>query len=180
MVCLYDTQKIGDPGENCRIIITRPFLSDKGSSIVPESPGNIIVSASRAGCYFGHVEFSGFAIGKCCGQEDCKMANATPIQVVPPKRRSVQERQVAGLHPHSDRGYRELVSESLEARQDPRYRVKPNPFRNPEGTPQTASVSTSQLLEVWIIAQRYAVHPCRAKWCNLYQDRTPAISWEVH
>ena len=71
----YDVYwKIGDPGPGCRVAIMTPYSqSSYGSLGFPAPPGNVVLMAKKAGCYFSSIP-SGSDISStfCCGIGDCK------------------------------------------------------------------------------------------------------------
>lgn len=84
---------IQQPDPGCRIIITEPYSTDKGSTDSRLS-GNVILSAGYGGCYFAHVGSRSVAAGFCCGSGDCGAAGAAPHKK---KRELLPSRIMRGL-----------------------------------------------------------------------------------
>ena len=66
--------KIGEPDPGCRVAIMTPYSqSSYGSLGFKAPPGNVVLMAKKAGCYFSSIP-SGSDISStfCCGVGDCK------------------------------------------------------------------------------------------------------------
>ena len=66
--------KIGEPGPGCRVAIMTPYSqSSYGSLGFHAPPGNVVLVAKKAGCYFSSIpQGQDFSSTYCCGVGDCK------------------------------------------------------------------------------------------------------------
>ena len=65
--------KIDQPGPSCRVAIMAPYSQPSyGSMAFPAPPGNVILVAGKAGCYFSSIPQGVDIVSTfCCGTGDC-------------------------------------------------------------------------------------------------------------